>query len=190
MKNVIERMLQQKKFDFWHAVTLLSGIPGDRIDKVVSELQRTPGVKSSTKATIQYLQLAFIMCLATGNFEKTQLIIGWFEQKFLVKKLAEEGIRANIQATDFVDKVVQQAAELKQALAPYKLYDYVKKYVEKLSRNSKTTVGEYMVRYATLLIRKASAAGKTSDPETRREEVAKFIELARTALRVSMSSEP
>ncbi|CAI2333853.1 unnamed protein product [Caenorhabditis sp. 36 PRJEB53466] len=186
--SVIERMLQQKKFDFWHAFTLLSGIPAERLDKVVQDLQRRPGVKSSAKATLQYLQLAFVMCIATNNFEKMSMIIHYYEQKFLVKKLAEEGIRANIALPDFVDKVVQQAVELKQPMPPYRLYDYVKKYVEKMTRATKVTVvsvGEYMVRYATLLIRKASAAGKTADLEIRNEEIAKFVELARTSLRIA-----
>ncbi|EFO90763.1 CRE-ROD-1 protein [Caenorhabditis remanei] len=186
--NVVERMLQQKKFDFWHAVTLLGGIPLERLDRAVTELQRRPGVRSSTKATIQYLQLAFVMSLLIRNSEKMPIIISGYEQKYLVKKLAEEGIRASING-DFVEKVIQQAVELRQPLPPLRLHDYVKKYVEKLSRNNKMKVGEYMVRYATLLIRKASAAGRLTDNEARRDEIAKFIELARLALRLAVEEE-
>uniref|UniRef100_A0A1I7UG33 Rod_C domain-containing protein n=1 Tax=Caenorhabditis tropicalis TaxID=1561998 RepID=A0A1I7UG33_9PELO len=187
--SVVERMLQQKKFDFWHAVTLFSGISVDRIDKALTELQRKPGVKSSAKATLQYLQLAFVMSLLARNMEKVPLITTYYEQKYLVKKLAEEGIRVSFNSADFVDKVLQQAVELRQPLSPLKLHDYVKKFVEKLCRNSRTTVGEYLVRYAALLIRKASAAGRTSDEEIRREEIQKYIELARLALRLAVEEE-
>lgn len=41
-----------------------------------------------------------------------------------------------------------------------------------------------MVRYATLLIRKASVAGRHTDREIRKEEIEKYIEAARIALRV------
>ncbi|CAL2040144.1 unnamed protein product [Caenorhabditis brenneri] len=185
--SVVERMLQQKKFDFWHAVTLLGGLPVYQIDKTIIDLQRQQGVKSSTKATIQYLQLAFVMSLLTRNMEKVSMIINYYEQKYLVKKLAEEGIRPPSPSTaDFVDKVLQQAVELRKPLSPLRLHDYVKKYVEKLSRNSRTTVGEYMVRYATLLIRKASAAGRLIDDDIRSEEIEKYIELARLALRLAV----
>ncbi|UMM23737.1 hypothetical protein L5515_004305 [Caenorhabditis briggsae] len=183
--SIVERMLQQKKFDFWHAVTLLGGIPADRLDKAVLELQRKPGLRSSTKALLQYLQLAFVISILSRNMEKIPQIISFYEQKFLVKKLAEEGIRVSIN-TDFVDKVLQQAVDLRQPLSPLRLHDYVKKYVEILSRNAKIKVGEYMVRYATLLIRKASAAGRLTDEEIRKEEIEKFIELARLSLRIAV----
>ncbi|PIC38699.1 hypothetical protein B9Z55_010620 [Caenorhabditis nigoni] len=182
--SIVERMLQQKKFDFWHAVTLLGGIPADRLDKAVLELQRKPGLRSSTKAFLQYLQLAFVICILSRNMDQVPRIISFYEQKFLVKKLAEEGIRVSINS-DFADKVLQQAVELRQPLSPLRLHDFVKKCVELLSRNAKVKVGEYMVRYATLLIRKASAAGRLTDEEIRKEEIEKFIELARLSLRIA-----
>lgn len=182
--SVVERMLQQKKFDFWHAVTLLGGIPLERLDRAIIDLQKRQGVRSSTKATIQYLQLAFVMSLLARNMEKVPTIVSAYEQKYLVKKLAEEGIRVSI-TQDFVDKVLQQAIDLRQPLSPLRLHDYVKKYVEKLIRNSKISVGEYMVRYATLLIRKASVAGRHTDREIRKEEIEKYIEAARIALRIA-----
>ncbi|CAB3408395.1 unnamed protein product [Caenorhabditis bovis] len=190
--SVVDRMIQQNRFDAWHAVGLLSMMSPANLPHMMMKLRCSDVSKRNTQSQLNFLQLAYFISLMVENSEMRPQIVASYEQKFLMKQLAKEGIRAVLgKSSDTVDKIIAQAAELKNPLAPDRLHDFVQKIVEKFMRSSKitserdkTTVSEYMIRYAFILVRKASDAGNAPDSLQRCEEINRFLELADSALRL------
>ncbi|CAI5444217.1 unnamed protein product [Caenorhabditis angaria] len=186
--TVVERMIQQEKFDGWHAATLLNGLTGTEANKKMLELRGSTGIQRNIQAQINFITLAFFMTFRSQSFEMLPSIIHSAENKFLVKKLAKLGIRTNLagQSPDIVEKIVRQAANLATPLAPFRLFEYLEiileKFVRGAGKNGAKSIEEFMIQYAFLIVQKASAAGNCGDSKMRSKKIEELLEIAGSAL--------
>ncbi|CAD6188515.1 unnamed protein product [Caenorhabditis auriculariae] len=189
VQNVVERMMQMHPFDSWHVVSLLSAFPFKSLHQKLLSLRNWVSHRKSPQTYLNYLQISFFFSLLTDVRDLDEMMTSAYQQKWWTKTMNKNGLNLSIAPNMDFEALLAQASDLSTPLSPDLLHLFLKSYGEKARGKHRLSTSEYMVRFAMMMVRKASNVSSSHSPQQRLEIVHRYLMYAEESLRIGKAEE-